>query len=205
MRAADLPDILTSNKKGTYILPGPGCDAHAGGSEGRLAIDLGGSAAAGRRNRVSFGRRPLGTMIYMDSGAMAVHIAGSDRAAGKLLAYAAEWHIAGGGAVHEVKESTDPKLRGVRLNARAELDTLTGAPIHRTIEKQGADCRVVAAEGRSAPDFDGRSSKVGIVTLLARRLTRIIPCRGTPTLCSHTSPKRERGCVFCASLACASG
>jgi hypothetical protein len=90
-----------------------------------------------------FGHQPTGTIIYMAGGTMAVHIAGSDQAAGKFMVYAADWHIAGDCVVHEVKESIDPKLRGVKLERRAELDPLTGILTYRTLEKQGPGWPVV--------------------------------------------------------------
>ena len=90
-----------------------------------------------------FGHQPTGTIIYMAGGTMAVHIAGSDQAAGKFMVYAADWHIAGDCVVHEVKESIDPKLRGVKLERRAELDPLTGILTYRTLEKQGPGGPVV--------------------------------------------------------------
>ena len=90
-----------------------------------------------------FGEKPCGTIIYRASGDMAVHIAGSDLAAGKLRAYAGRWRIAGNCIVHDVEESLEPSLLDVRLERRAEFDPATGILIYTTIEAQGPGNPVV--------------------------------------------------------------
>ena len=144
LRGDGLPEILTSSKKGTYIhtmtkirTPTP---ADLKGVWRLKSVE---TTLPGGGTEFPFGHQPTGTIIYMASGAMAVHITGSDRASGKLLAYAANWHIAGDCVVHEVKESIDPKLRGVKLERRAELDPLTGTLTYRAVEKQGPGSPVV--------------------------------------------------------------
>lgn len=90
-----------------------------------------------------FGAYPNGTIIYLASGAMAVHIAGSDEAAGKLRAYAGRWRIVGDRVVHDVEESFEPDLRGVWLERRAEFDPAVGTLTYTTIEAQGPGHPVV--------------------------------------------------------------
>ena len=90
-----------------------------------------------------FGDQPVGTIIYLANGVMAVHIAGSDHTANKLLAYAGRWRIAGDRVVHDVEESLDISLRGVRLERRAEFDPVTGTLTYTTVEAQGPGCPVV--------------------------------------------------------------
>ncbi|MEI8194855.1 MAG: lipocalin-like domain-containing protein [Phycisphaerae bacterium] len=90
-----------------------------------------------------FGERPTGTIIYLAGGTMAVHIAGSDEAAGKLRAYSGRWRIAGDCVVHDVEESLEPELRGVRLERRALFDPATGMLTYTTIEAQGPGNPVV--------------------------------------------------------------
>ena len=90
-----------------------------------------------------FGAHPIGTIIYLAGGTMAVHIAGSDEAAGKVLAYAGRWRIVTDCVVHDVEESLEPALRGVRLNRRAEFDSEAGRLAYTAVETQGAGHPVV--------------------------------------------------------------
>ena len=88
-----------------------------------------------------FGLRPQGSIIYLATGAMAVHIAGSDLAAGRRRIYAGSWSIAGDRVVHQVETSHEPELVGVRLERRAELGD--GVLVYRTVEAQGPGHPVV--------------------------------------------------------------
>jgi hypothetical protein len=88
-----------------------------------------------------FGRAPTGTIVYLANGSMAVHIDGSDEAAGRLRAYAGSWRIEGDRVVHEVEASVEPELRGVRLERRAELEG--DRLVYRTVEAQGSGHPVV--------------------------------------------------------------
>lgn len=90
-----------------------------------------------------FGAHPNGTILYLRDGAMAVHIAGSDQAAGLLRAYGGRWHLINDSVVHEVEVSFEPDLRGVRLQRRAEYDPETGILLYTTSEVQGAGHPVV--------------------------------------------------------------
>ena len=90
-----------------------------------------------------FGVHPTGTIIYLAGGTMAVHITGSDEAAGKVLAYAGRWRLVGDCVVHDVEESLEPALRGVRLKRRAEFDSEAGRLAYTAVETQGAGHPVV--------------------------------------------------------------
>ncbi len=90
-----------------------------------------------------FGAHPNGTIIYLRNGTMAVHIAGSDQAAGMLRAYAGQWRIEKGCVVHDVEVSYEPDLRGVRLERHAEFEPETGILIYTTVEAQGPGYPVV--------------------------------------------------------------
>jgi hypothetical protein len=91
-----------------------------------------------------FGENPTGTILYLENGTMAVHVAGSGDAADRLRAYAGPWHMEGSRVVHEVEVSVEPELRGVRLERGAELegDRLT----YRTVEAQGPGRVIVVWE-----------------------------------------------------------
>lgn len=88
-----------------------------------------------------FGFNPTGTILYLANGTMAVHIAGSHEAAGRLRVYAGAWHMEGARMVHEVELSVEPELRGVRLEREAELES--DRLVYRTVEVQGPGRPVV--------------------------------------------------------------
>ena len=90
-----------------------------------------------------FGAHPNGTIIYLRDGAMAVHIAGSDEAAGLLRAYGGRWHLADDCVVHDVEVSFEHDLLGVRLERHADFDPHTGVLLYTTIEAQGPGHPVV--------------------------------------------------------------
>lgn len=96
--------------------------------------------AAGARE-YPFGERPAGALIYLANGSMAVHISGSDMAAGRLLAYGGTWRIEGDRVVHDVEVAADPDWRGVRLERRAELEG--DRLVYRTVEAQGPGCPII--------------------------------------------------------------
>jgi len=93
--------------------------------------------------QLPFGAKPIGTIIYLANGIMAAHLAGSDVAAGKIMAYVGRWHIVGDCVVHDVEESLQSELRGTRLERRAEFDTATGKLTYKTVEAQGPGHPVV--------------------------------------------------------------
>lgn len=83
-----------------------------------------------------FGRHPHGSILYLPSGTMAVHIAGSDDSAGRLRIYAGRWSLRHAWVIHDVDISHEPELVGQRLERLALLDghVLT----YKTAENQGA-------------------------------------------------------------------
>ena len=82
-----------------------------------------------------FGREPVGTIQYLEDGYMAVHLTGSDSAAGKTRAYSGTWSFEDDTVTHHIEVSLEPHLRGetVRRRAALEGDRL----IYRTEEAQG--------------------------------------------------------------------
>jgi len=83
-----------------------------------------------------FGRSPTGSIVYLANGSMAVHIAGSDRAEGRVWVYAGSWALEGDRVVHCVECSLTSALTGQRLERRVRIEG--NRLILTTVETQGA-------------------------------------------------------------------
>jgi len=156
-----LPDILTSNRKGTNLYlnkkstmntttPPQFRTPTEKEMRGVWLLQSVETPLPGGEVQRPFGAHPTGTIIYLAGGTMAVHISGSDEAAGKLRAYSGRWQIKGGCVVHDVEESVEPDLLGVRLERKAEYDPATGTLIYKTVEAQGPGHPVVVWKKSSA-------------------------------------------------------